>query len=1159
MDNYNKILDKLNAFIAKFYTKMLLKGLLLFLAFGLLFFLVVVGIEYFLWLSSTGRLLLLVLFVGVELYLLWKFIVTPLSFLLRWKRGLSNKEASLLIGKHFPEVEDKLFNLLDLAESNTKSELLLASIQQRSMELSVVPFVKAVNLKENIGYAKYLLLPLIIFVLIWVSGDVVSYFSSYKRVVNYDLAYEPPAPFTFKLLTSSLDVLEGKSLTVSLTTEGRVKPESVSIVVDGKEFLLQFKEGLYQYEFTRPLKSTSFYFISNGFRSKEFFLNVLTAPSIVDFEMFLDYPDYTEREDEVIKSTGNAVFPEGTSVSWKMKTRTTDEVLFNVGDSIQRFHRVGDIFNFNRRIYSNLDYELSISNGNVANYEKLGYRFTVVRDAFPSLRVDQVLDSLNPNLSYYVGEATDDYRLNTVRLIYFKNGRENKNVLVLSNPNVNYNKFYYTFPSGLDLEEGEVYDFYFEVVDNDAFHNGKVTKSQVFSSVLLNDNQLKDKELVFQKSILKNLDKSLEMSKEQQKNLKEINRQDRENSGLSFSDQNRIKDFLKQQEVQEDLMKKFSGQLKDNLKKSEEDSKLKKLLEERLERQELEAKKNERLLEELNRLAEKMDKDELAKRLEELGKKQRYADRNLEQLLELTKRYYIQQKADQLSMELEKLAGKQLSLISEEFERKRKELKEEQSKLGSEFDRVSKELEELRKDDTSLKKPMGLKIDEEKIDAIRRELDDALEEIGKQINSENGSQDGNNLSEKTKSKQRSAAKKMRDLADDLSAASSGGGGGSSTAEDAEMLRQLLDNLITFSFKQEGLYKSLAQTELSGTVNSTGIKRQQELRELFKHVDDSLFALSLRQAELSEFVNEQITEVYYNLDKALESMAESEMYQGASYQKYVLNAANNLSDFLANVLENLQQSMSPSMGKGEGEGFQLPDIILGQEKLGEKLAEMGKKGSEGGSSGEGKKGKGEEGNSGKNGNDGKDGDGEAGDNGKEGGNGKGKGSKEGQGSGTGQGGGGGSEGGSGGSQSGPSEEELNELFEIYKEQQLLREQLEDQLKNLINNDDRKLGEKLLKQMEDFQNDLLRSGVTQQTINKMNNINREMLKLDNAAIKQGKSKERESKSNVNFFENPILTRPSILDNYRNDVEILNRQALPLQQNFQIRVKEYFRIDD
>ena len=1144
MDNYSNILEKLNAFIAKFYTKMLLKGILLFLAFGLLFFLVILGIEYFLWLNSVGRLVLLVLFVGVELYLVWKFIITPLSFLLRWKRGLSNKEASLLIGKHFPEVDDKLFNLLDLAESYSKSELLLASIQQRSTDLSVVPFVKAIDLKDNIGYAKYLLLPLFVFGVIWVSGDVVSYFSSYNRVVNYDLAYEPPAPFSFKLLSSNLDVLEGEALTVSVTTEGRIKPEGISIVVNGEEFLLQLKDGFYQYVFTPPLESTAFYFVANGFRSREYFLNVLAAPSIVDFDMILDYPDYTNKKDEVIRSTGNAVFPEGTRVSWRMKTRTTDEVLFHVGDSIENFERAGDIFSFNKRVFSDLDYELSISNANIDNYESLGYRFTVVRDAYPSLRVDQVLDSLNPNLSYYVVEATDDYQLSTVRLIYFRKGQDNKKVMVLSHPNSNYNKFYYTFPSGLDLVEGEVYNFYFEVVDNDPIHKGKVTKSQVFSSSLLTPNELKEKELEFQKSVLKNLDRSLEMSKEQQKNLKEINRQERESSVLSFSDQNRIKDFLRQQEMQEDLMKKFSGQLKDNLKKAEDDSKLKKLLEERLARQELEARKNEKLLEELNKLAEKLDKDELAKRLEELGKKQRNADRNLEQLLELTKRYYVQQKAEQLGNDLDKLSKEQKAMVDKELGLEMEE--REQDSLSSRFDEISKEVEELMKDISRLRKPMDLSVDKGKVEEVKEDQKAAMEELSNQPSGDKSSSD------KVKSKQKSAANKMKELSEDLRSAASGGGGGSSTAEDAEMLRQLLDNLITFSFKQEGLYKSLGQSELSGSVNTASIKKQQELRELFGHVDDSLFALSLRQAELSEFVNEQITEVYYNLDKALESMAESEMYQGASYQKYVLNASNILSDFLANVLDNLQQSMSPSSGKGEGEGFQLPDIILGQEKLGEKMGEMGKKGKEGDSQGNGKEGKG----SGeKQGKDGSEGDGQGGEEGSKGDDGKGKGSGGSKAGGDGM----GAQGGSGGNQSGPSEEELKEIYEIYKEQQFLREQLESQLKDLINSDDRRLGEKLVKQMEDFQNDLLRNGVTQQTVNKINNINREMLKLDNAAMKQGKTKERESNNSYDSFENPILTRPSILDNYRNDVEILNRQALPLQQNFQIRVKEYFRIDD
>jgi hypothetical protein len=1150
LDNYSNILEKLNAFIAKFYTKMLLKGVLLFIAFGLLFFLLVLGIEYFLWLNSLGRLLLLVLFVGVEFYLVWKFIITPLSFLLKWKRGLSNKEASLLIGEHFPEVEDKLFNLLDLAESSEKSELLLASIQQRSMDLSVVPFVKAVDLKENMGYAKYLLLPLLVFGLIWISGDIASYFGSYKRVVNYDLAYEPPAPFAFKLLTSDLDVLEGESLTVSVTTEGRVKPENVSIVLDGEEFLLPSNEGFYQYKFNSPLDGTSFYFVSNGFRSKEFFLKVIAVPSIVDFDLILDYPDYTGKRDDIIKSTGNAVFPEGTFVSWRMRTRTTEEVLFRVGDSIENFKRSGDAFSLDKRVFSDLDYELSISNANVDNYESLGYRFTVVRDAYPSLRVDQVLDSLNPNVSYYVGEATDDYQLSAVRLIYYKKGQGKKNVLVLSKPNVNYNKFYYTFPSGLDLEEGEAYDYYFEVVDNDAIHKGKVTKSQLFSSAFMNANQLKEKELEFQKSVLKNLDRSLVMSKEQQESLKEINRQEKENSILSFSDQNRIKDFVKKQELQEDLMKKFSGQLKDNLKKTEEDNKLKELLKERLERMELEAKKNDKLLEELNKLTDKLDKDELAKRLEELGKKQRNADRNLEQLLELTKRYYVQQKAEQLGGDLDKLSKEQKDLAEKKLDSELEQ--KEQDSIKAKFEEISKEVEELIKDVASLKKPLELKVDMGKVEEVRKDQEDVMDELSKQPNGDKSS------FENVKSKQKSAAKKMKELSEDLLSASSGGGGGSSTAEDAEMLRQLLDNLITFSFKQEGLYMSLGESEMSGTVNTLSIKRQQELRELFKHVDDSLFALSLRQAELSEFVNEQITEVYYNLDKALESMAESEMYQGASYQKYVLNASNSLSDFLANVLENLQQSMSPSSGKGKGKGFQLPDIILGQEKLGEKMGEMGKKGSEGKSSGEGKKGSGQGGESGEKGSEGGDGNGQEGENGDKGSEGNGKGTRDGEGSNSG-GGGKVSEMGSGGSGNGSNEEELNEIYEIYKEQQLLREQLEEQLKNLINNDDRKLGEKLVQQMEDFQNDLLRNGVTQQTMNKMNNINREMLKLDNAALKQGKTKERESNNSNDLFQNPILTRPSILDNYRNDVEILNRQALPLQQNFQIRVKDYFKIDD
>ena len=140
-----------------------------------------------------------------------------------------------------------------------------------------------------------------------------------------------------------------------------------------------------------------------------------------------------------------------------------------------------------------------------------------------------------------------------------------------------------------------------------------------------------------------------------------------------------------------------------------------------------------------------------------------------------------------------------------------------------------------------------------------------------------------------------------------------------------------------------------------------------------------------------------------------------------------------------------------------------------------------------------------------------------------------------------------------------EEELKEIYEIFKEQQMLRQQLEKQLLDMINASDRKLGEKLIKQMEDFENDLLENGVTQRTRNRATNIEYELLKLENAELKQGKKPERESSTNKGMYQNPILTKPSLLENYRNEVEILNRQALPLRQNFQNRVKEYFKSNE
>lgn len=1127
MTGLDHIILELNRFIHKYYTKKLLKGLFLFVVLGLLFFLAVLAIEYFLWLGSLQRLVLFFAFVAVESLLLYKYILVPIFYLLRLKGGITNKEAAGIIGKHFPEVGDSLLNLLELSEDSRRSELLVASIEQRSAKLRVFPFLNAINYRESFGYLRFLLVPVFILCLIWFSGELSSFFGSFTRVVNYGTAYEPPAPFKFRLVTDDLTALDNTSFTVVVTTEGRIMPDNVSLVMEGREYFLQKNDNVYQYTFSSPISEKRFYFEANGVYSKEYRLSVVKAPAVMDFSMVLEYPKYTGRGTETVKGTGNAVIPEGTKVGWRIVGRNVDSIAMVDGDGVSGFARDGDDFMMYRKVYSDLFYALTTSNRNVQDYERLDYRLQVIRDLYPTIRVSNVKDSLNPNVVYIAGEATDDYGLSHIRVYcYPTDNKEDVQVVELQKPQGNFSQFYYTFPSGLKLDAGVNYSYYFEVVDNDAVHNGKSTQSEVYGQLLLNEGQLRNAELEIQHSIIQNMDRSLNDFKEQNKRFNELDDKHKESGKFGFSQQSQLKDMLFRQQQQEGLMEKFSKSLKENLAKEESDKALKKLLQERLERQEIEAKKNERLLEELRNISDKLDKEELSRRLEELGNKQQNSQRNLEQLLELTKRYYVTEKAAQLAKELERAAERQ-DVLADKMEK----TSEEQGRVNEEFDRISEELKELRRDNEGLKKPVKLNVNESKERAVKKDQREALEGI----DSKGLSKEQKEANESVKRKQRSAAQKMQEMSEALKDAASAEAGDTAT-EDAEMLRQILENLVAFSFNQESVYNRVKE-DLGIDQFSEVLRKQRELRLLFQHVDDSLFSLSLRRAELSEFVNKQITEVYYNTDKSLERIVEGQMLQANASQQYVLTAANSLADFLAGVLDNMQQSMKPGQGSGQGNDFQLPDIIKGQGELKGKMEGMGNSGKDG-SKGEGEaNGKGTKGQGGL-----EDGEKE--------GAGKGRSGKDGRSQ---------SDGDNGGGEGGVGEDNLNEIYEIYKTQQFLRNQLEQQLKEMLDSGDRRFGEKLIRQMEDFENDLLENGVTQRTKTRMNTIAYELLKLKNAELKQGELEEREAKTNRNQFQNTITTRPVFLENYHNETEILQRQALPLQQNFQNKVKEYFKKDD
>ncbi|MBF6641432.1 hypothetical protein IVB69_08060 [Flavobacterium sp. J49] len=1124
MEKSTLIYQKLEDFIRKFYTNELLRGTIFFVGLGLLYFIFTLFVEYFLWLKPTARTILFLVFIAVELFLLLRFILFPLFKLFKLQKGIDYNQASNIIGNHFSEVGDRLTNFLQLSQDQNKSELLLASIEQKANTLQPIPFGNAINLGKNKKYLPLAVIPILFFLFFLISGkgDILS--QSLNRVVHFKQQFLPPAPFEFVVVNDNLQTEQNKDFLLKVKTVGKVFPENAMIFIGEESYFMESnKAGEFQFVIPKPSEDLEFHIEANDVSSHDYELKVVTVPSIANFEMVLNFPGYLNKKSEVIKGTGNAIIPEGTKVTWRMNTLATQKVDWVNANNRFAFAKQDNVFTLSKSILQNVDYQILTSNNKVLNYEKLNYQISVIKDQFPTITVNNAPDSLKVNKNYVLGQVSDDYGLSKLQIVYYPKDTPNsaKKAFINVKKDV-YDQFVFSFPSNLPVEEGVSYEYYFEIFDNDAIHGLKSTKSSVFSNRIATETEKQDEMLQQQNDNINSLAKSLKAQDKQLSEMEKLQKMGKEKNNLDYKEQQKVNDFIQRQKQQDELMKEFSEKMKDNLEqfKTEKKDEKKELLQERLEKTKEELEKNQKLLDELQKLNDKISKEELFEKMQKFQQASKNQTKSLEQLVELTKRYYIEKKAEQIADKLDKLAEKQEKLADKNEENNA----EKQEDINNEFDKLQEELNELDKDNKELKSPMELPNTDEKEKSIDEDLKNAKDQLQKQ------------QKDKAKPKQKSASKKMKQMSQQMMEQMQSGDM-EQMEEDVAMLRQILDNLLAYSFSQEDVMKQFKNLKRGAPSFNKNLKIQQDLKQQFKHVDDSLFAMSLRNPKIAEDVTKEIGNVQYNVDKALDNLAEANVAKGNSHQQYAVSSSNKLADMLSDILNGMQMQMQmqgqgqgkPKPGQGQGSGMQLPDIIKKQEGLGEKMKKGMKKGDKPGEGQEGKEGD-------------KSGEGQQGNKG-----GKGQqGGKSGQSQGNEK----------GGEEGQDGEGDAKAIMEIYKEQQQLREALEKELKKqgLGGN-----GQNTLNQMKQIEKQLLNKGFNNETLQKILNVKYELLKLEKALQQQGEDKKRQSETNKKEFSNQANALPSKLQEYLNSIEILNRQSLPLRSNFNQKVQEYFIKND
>lgn len=1095
------IYQKLELFIKKFYINELIKGSIFFFGLGLLYFLFILFIEYFLWLKPMGRTFLFWLFIGVEFFLLLRFILFPVFQLFKLKKGIDYKEASVIIGNHFSDINDKLTNFLQLSNDQNQSELLLASIEQKANTLQFIPFGNSINFKNNKKYLPLVIIPILMFLIVYVSGNSSIISQSLNRVVHFKEQFSPPAPFEFQILNPNLTTEQNQDFILRVKTTGNLIPEKAIIFINNQSYFMESTTaGEFQFKFEKPNANIDFHIEANEVSSLDYKLNVVNVPIIANFEMRLDFPSYLNKKSEIIKGTGNAIIPEGTRVNWIISTLATQKISWINLESFFSFSKVNNSFTFAKSISQNTVYKILTSNSKVQNHEKLNYQLSVIKDQFPTINVDYAPDSLKVAKSFILGKISDDYGLSKLHVVYFpkKNPSFPKRGIIPIKKD-SYDQFVFNFPSTLPVEQGVSYEYYFEVFDNDALHNFKSTKSSVFSTRINTDSELIDIDLQDQNNTINSLEKSLRNQDKQLSELDKLENNVKEKENLEFSDKQKLSDFIKHQNQQDKLMKEFASKMKENLDKSKTNKKddFKEELQKRLDYIDKDLDKNKKLLDELKQLNDKIKQEDLMEKLSSFKQNAKNQTKSLEQLVELTKKYYVEKKAKQLKDKLDNLSKKQDDLSNKDIDNN----SENQEEINKDFDKIENELNDLAKENKELKKPLDVPNDKDAQKSISDDLNKASEELQKSSKS------------KAKPKQKSASKQMKQLAQKMEQ-SMDSGEMEQLEEDITMLRQILDNLLSFSFSQEEVMSKFKKIKTGSPSFNANLKTQQNLKLQFKHIDDSLFSLSLRNPKIGENITKEIGNAVYNLDKSLESLVDILFSKGILHQQYTVSSSNKLANILADVLINLNMSMSSmSSGKpkpGEGEGMQLSDIIKKQEGISKKMKDGLNKGSKPGEGKDGNDGTSKkEGNPGKNGSDGKDGEGDA-----------------------------------------------KAIMEIYKEQKELRDALQNELeKQGVGG----VGQNALEQMKSLEKQLLNKGFKNETLQKSLHLKQELLKLNTALQQQGQENKRQSEVNKKEFNNHATALPRTLTDYLNSIEILNRQSLPLRSNFNQKVEKYFKKND
>ncbi len=624
-------------------------------------------------------------------------VALPLLRLVGRLPGLSEEQVARRVGRRFPEVADRLIDLLHLADGRSasgSSALVEHAVSRLGRELEPIPIEAVEDFSGPKRWARLAFIPLALLGLGFLLAPG-RFAGAAQRLLSPGAAFSRPAPFQLDVTPGNVEVVKGASVEIRTVPKGSAFPDRVNLLLrnDGEERIEVVELPIdsvesYRHTLVNLRQSLSYRIEARPVLSPWYEITVIDRPVVRALQVELIYPPYTRLPNRRLEpNMGDVTALRGTravlSIDVSGSRTATSALRFASGLEVPL---TADGPLQGSFLVSQADtYQIYLANEvAVENADRITYTVRVQDDATPSIVLLEPEPVSNLSEALYVGlraRITDDFGFSALHL-YFRLaesrfGETSATFVSVPLPGFEPSMLdqeighdWILQSTGLDLVPGDEIVYYLEVRDNDTVAGFKPARTPDyrlrFPSLAEQYRDLERKEDAAQSEMESLLRDSREMREEFDNLRDELRRK----QDADWEDQRQLESISRRQQEMEqrvddlsESLQRLTEQMQDNDLVSPETLEAFRELQRVMD--EINTPELQEALRRLQEALQNLDLSRMQQSFEQFEFNEQQYQQRLQRALELFKRLRAEQMLDEAQRKAEELARRQQQLAEE--------------------------------------------------------------------------------------------------------------------------------------------------------------------------------------------------------------------------------------------------------------------------------------------------------------------------------------------------------------------------------------------------------------------------------------------------------------------------------------------------------------